>query len=384
MVVCRMNFSYIILAYLSLFALSLIDNGRGPAYPDILNTFSIGPSLGSYIFSLASFSSLAVSLTSKYWLARFGAVNSTKFSLALMGVSSWGLAYSGDLKSYKLLLFFSASLGVSLAILTITMNILVARGATIETRRRLFSGLHAVYGFSSFVAPAILSALVTYTYDWKTYFYLVGFIPLIVLFLSMTVHRAKKSSGDEQMVRSGIKKRTRVLYGLLFGSYVSAEITLSSRLPYYLQSAEDYSPVEANEALSIFFGGLLVGRLLFAIKHFDVKSKTLMYISLISSCIIFALGTNVDARFMPVLGFTCSFFFPTAMNYLNENFEEKSEFMTTSIMLSIGLMLSFMHWGFGLIAEVKGVAFAFYLIPLFFIFSFICLKISKKSSNQLI
>ena len=47
---------------MSLFALGLVDNARGPVFPDILKEFSLTDTVGSLFFLVASFASLVHNL----------------------------------------------------------------------------------------------------------------------------------------------------------------------------------------------------------------------------------------------------------------------------------------------------------------------------------
>ena len=92
-----MKWNLIILAYLALFALSLLDNGRSPSYHAILRDLQIGPAKGSYLFTVASFISLIVNLSASKWLPKVGPVRAIQFALLLLALSGVSMYFTGIL-----------------------------------------------------------------------------------------------------------------------------------------------------------------------------------------------------------------------------------------------------------------------------------------------
>ena len=377
-----MNWRFIALAYLSLFALSLLDNGRSPTYNAILQDLSIGPAKGSYIFSVASFISLIVNLTAAKWLPRLGPVVSTRISLTLMAVSGFVMYLTGVQASYTLLIISSIFLGLGLAICTITMNVLVIKGSTNTTRKRLFSGLHAIYGLSSLLAPFILAFLIKNGGDWKVYFVVSGVAAFIVILLTRKTETLPPEDPKQQKSNQDVPLKFRVLFGLLLGAYVASELVISTRLPYYLNTVLKYDEITSGYYLSVFFLSLCAGRVLFSLKSFNYKSENLMIFSHITTMICFFLGLYIHPLFLALCGFTMSYAFPMGMDFLVETFKEKSDYMITSVMTWIGVMLASMHFLFGLVNEAYGADIALLLCPMLTIIALSALIIFLKSDRS--
>jgi fucose permease len=376
-----MKWNLIILAYLALFALSLLDNGRSPSYHSILNDLKIGPAKGSYIFTVASFISLLVNITATKWLPKIGPVKGTQASLILLVLSGISMYFTGITKSYALLIASAALMGLGIALCTICMNILITKGATLELRKKLFSGLHAIYGVSSFAAPFILTLIIKLGGDWKVYFLTAGLVPLIILFTTSKTKSIQVSDPKESSFETGVKLKNRILFGMLFGCYVGSELVLSSRIPYYLQSYLEYDSDLAGSYLSLFFLSLTAGRVLFSFKTFNVKSEKLLIISFSSSILIFVLGRFVHPLFLSLSGLTMSYAFPMAMDYLVSVFERKSDYMITSVMTWIGVILGIVHFGFGVLNEQFGAQNAIFLSPILGFIALSSLIIFLKSDR---
>ena len=372
------------MAYLALFALSLLDNGRSPSYHAILRDLQIGPAKGSYLFTVASFISLIVNLSASKWLPKVGPVRAIQFALLLLALSGVSMYFTGYFASYPLLIVTAALLGLGLALCTICMNILVTKGSIPKYRKKLFSGLHAIYGVSSFAAPFILTLILKLGGDWKIYFLVASVIPIIVLLSTNSKNTVKLEEEKSTSFEKGVALKYRILFGLIFGCYVGSELVLSSRIPYYLQNFLSYNSDKAGSYLSIFFLSLSAGRILFSFKTFNFKSQSMLLFSFISSILIFILGRFVHPIFLSLTGLTMSYAFPMALDYLVTVFGNKSDYMITSVMTWIGVILAIVHFAFGLINETFGPQYAIFLSPALILISTTSLIIFLKSDKSLL
>ena len=148
-----MRSSYIIFSFLSLFIFGLIDNARGPIYPKVIEAFGISNSLSSWIFTLTSLVSFLITLASPRWLKRMGAVKASKAAIAFHGLALIVMGASSIYaQSFSLFLVASAILGLAMGIQSVTLNLIISRVSTPLNGRKLFSGLHAMYGAASFLS----------------------------------------------------------------------------------------------------------------------------------------------------------------------------------------------------------------------------------------
>ena len=375
-----MNYLFIVFANLTLVALSLIDNGRGPAYPDILNFFGIEPSVGSWMFSLATIFSLLTYLTARFWLPRLGALNGARTGLVFLGISSGLLAISGHTAELQLLFISSCVMGIGVGLTSATMNLLLIRGTLPEVRRKYLSGLHAIYGLSSLMAPLTLSGFLLLGFSWIAFFWFTTALCFVILAASYSSKSTNSDTGEDKATLKKGPVAAKLLICAMLGLYVSSEIALSSRLPLYLKLQHDMSIEVAGNYLSLFFLFLMCGRLLFAFKHFNISNERLMSLALISSLSLFGLGHFVHPLFYPLIGFANGPFFPTAIDTISKRYKESSDDMITWAFAAIGMIMSVMHIGFGQITTLYGIETAFLLIPLLTLFSlaFLSVLILKK------
>ncbi len=357
-----MRISYIVFCYSTLFILGFIDNSRGPLYPEFLNYFQVNPGKGSLIFSLASFMGFIATISSKWWLGLLGAINSTRVALVIHSVACliMGLAPADN---FYLFLFAAVLFGTGVGIETICLNLILAVSTDKTKRRRVLSGLHAMYGIASFAAPFFISLLKTRSENFQDIFLYVSVFPILIL---ITTFRLKPLNiSKESSDPFSLPLKHMLTLGVMMGFYVSSEIVLSSRLVFYIESLDIMDKVMSKNMLTLFFLGLLSGRVLFTFKHFDIDNRKLLIMSIAASLLVTLVGISFYPPLLVLNGFTLSYFFPTALDMLGEHFHEHLDIIMSRVFIGVGALLFIVHWGFGLLTETFGISISIWLIPVF-------------------
>lgn len=363
------HWAFVLLAYLTLLSQSILDNARGPAYPNILESFNINASRGAYLFAWASFAGLVAQISARWWLPRIEVVIGSMISLFLMGVGSF-LFGKADQVGLWLLDTSSVIMGLGMGAANVTMNLLIARGTPLSHRRQFYAGLHSVYGLGSLSAPLLLAFYLSGTNTWSGFFIWLMILPLLTLaYALVSQNELKHESVDlklpKKVLSAPAPKISRLAYGLVFGFYVAAEIVVSSRLVIYLTSGHSIDIDKARLALSSFFLALLAGRLLFTIVPVKGASQRWLLGSCAATLLVYLLARTVNPLFMALTGLTMSYFYPVAMDWLSKKFPQGLEWMTASVLTSVSVMLIIMHLGFGYVSDALGIEMAMALVPLF-------------------
>ena len=365
--------------------MGLLDNTRGPSYPKILEAFQITTAMGSWIFTIASIAGLFVNLSAKWWLGYINPIRGIEISLIFLGAGALFTGLSPNLPFPLISLYLSSFLlGIGISSCGVVMNILIAQGSSEKYRRQAFAGLHSTYGIASFFAPFLLYLSSLFILKWNQHFMVISLVPFIFLFITifMAKDEKKKNRAKRQKLIAPINLKHRVVFGIMFGCYVASEIIVSSRLVIYIQNSQKLPQESGSQMLSLFFFLLMLGRLSFAFIPIKTKSHRLLSISLISTIIFFLAGVFIHHWILPLTGITMSFFFPVGMSWLGEQFKTGLEFMTATVMTSIGITLIIVHFLFGIISSHFGIETAFWLVPTCSIISLISLLIIKSQSFQ--
>jgi len=367
------RFSYIFLAYSSLFILGFIDNARGPFYPEFLNHFDILDNIGSYIFSLASLASFVTTVLTKKWFMKLGLIKSSRLFLAVQALSVLCIALSGKFHSFYLMLFASALFGMAVGGLGICNNLLVSKGANPVRLRQFFSGLHSMYGLASICAPILVSWSLQNQISWADFFYFFALIALVPFIYSFTVKSVEKKNMQDKSIAIAPRGLSIIVF-ILFGFYVASEIVISSRLVIYLQTYHKMDKSQSASYLTYFFIFLLIGRLLVSIRSWKISNNILLNISVILSFIMVVLGLYLHPFFLTLTGLTMSYFFPCATSLLSEKFPTLLEDLMTKLMTGINISLFIMHWLFGQISTSFGIQSAMHMSLVYLLIVFILLK----------
>lgn len=391
-----MNWFYIITAYLSLLCLGLIDNSRGPAYPDILNFFGITTSIGSWMFALVTLASLVASILSKFWIPRLGVIKGIRSALIIQSIATFGLGLSGHYPAplgVHLLFIFSFIFGLSSGMFSISMNLMVVKGSLPHYRRKALNGLHSMYGISSFLAPLVMTLFVEQGSDWRMCFKVLALMPLLVLALSFIIKRRvlKKNPELNEVMAAAqvaakehqkfIPLKDHVYMAAIFAMGVCAEISLSTQTVFFARSAFHYPQAEASFFLSLFFLLMLAGRLMFSIFHFPRGGRFWPTVSVVSTFVFFLAGLFIHPIALSLCGLTISIFYPCSMDWLGEAYSDGLEKIIPSVNIGVGIMLVTMHWGIGQLSSKIGIQYALLVGPIALVIAFFLLSCSRAKQR---
>lgn len=357
-----MQWPYIIFCYLSLFFLGFIDNSRGALYPEFLDFFQINSLQGALIFSLASLMGLIATIFTKWWLRVIGAINATRLGLLLHASSCVIMSFT-PADSYPLFLFAALLFGTGVGIETVALNIIIGYTTTNEYRRRVFAGLHSMYGIASVISPFLAGQLIHYDISFQIFYFILSIPPFLVFLGTLKLKRL--SIVKVETKEFILPRKLIVLLGLLMGCYVASEILVSSRLVFYIKELNLMSVENAKYLLTLFFTGLLFGRLAITLFHFSISSLNLLKLSMFLTLAISLIGILFYPPLLALTGLSMSVFFPTAMDYLGDIFGENFDIIMSKVFIAVGGLLFFIHWFFGFITEIFSIHFAIWILPVF-------------------
>lgn len=385
------HWGFVVLAYFTLLAQSLIDNGRGPAYPDILLTFNLNSTSGAKLFALASFAGLFASLSAKWWLPKLELIKGSIISLSLMTVGCFLFGRSANVGVW-LLDFSSFLMGLGMGGANICMNLLIAKGTPQTHRRQFYAGLHSVYGLGSLSAPLLLSFYLSVTTEktWGDFYQYLCLLPATILLIALIKYSAlnKLKVSTEEVIKAKkiyqapVSLLMRLAYGAVFGFYVASEVIISSRLVYYLNEGHKLPITESRMALSLFFLALLAGRLLFTVISIKGASYRWLIFSCLTTIVLYLISRVFYPPILALSGLSMSYFYPVAMDWLSKTFDEGLEWMTASVLTNVSVFLVVMHLGFGYVTDKLNIEAAMAIVPVLLFFTIILVIILEKKNRK--
>lgn len=372
---------------MSLFALGLIDNSRGPVFPDVLKEFKLSDTSGSFFFLISSLASVAHNYTFRTFLANTSPSR-------LVGIYTLIMAGGGLLisiaQTYPVMLIACAILGVGFGGLGVGQNAAVQE-APRKYRSRSMGLLHGMYGISSFAAPLLIAGLSVI--GWR-FALAVVCLPavaagLIVIGESLIRHlrnksrsTAKRASHGPVVVNDGVNdgaaepnetvplseaqaRRASRTVAIVVGLFVVAEISISSRLNLLATREWGVSTESANGWLAAYFAAMTMARLSLGIFPLPIATKSILKWSALSTVPLLLLaflplGLNPELRLVSLIafGFPIALGYPSAMTRIAEIFGPYAQSVTSQCVLYQAGAAMLMHFALGWGADLLGLTVA--------------------------
>jgi MFS transporter, FHS family, glucose/mannose:H+ symporter len=371
----------IFFAFSSLFLLGLADNIRGPLFPEILNYFDLSSGTGSFIFATTSAAAFIASFVSTEYLKRFSISSLLSSSVVLMSI---GLLIMGLSDQFSMLLSGSFVFGLSFGFMGVSQNLLVTENVSLENQSKALSGLHAMYGFASFIAPQVASFAVLKFGIWRSAFVVVSVLCLVFFLIQILIRPEPRfavilKSSAGVIKKSQISKKSLILIGGVLSFYVVAEILIGTRLAQYMHVYFKMDLIQSSQYVTCFFLFLLLGRLFFAFKKIKLSLKKQMNISLASSLILLILGLKIHPFFLVLVGLGMSPYYPLSIAYISEYAGLETRLFVTFAMGLQSLAVIAMHLGVGYLTDHLGLFYAFGVGLFALVLSWLCLNYHPKS-----
>lgn len=363
----------ILISYTSLFVFGLSDNIRGPLFPEILKEFNVSDSMGSLMFALSSLSGFMASHFARHILRIFDRRSILQGACLGMTIALIGLSLAPN---FYVFLALSVLFGVTSGIIGLIPNVLVPLGSPPEKKQQLLSGLHAMYGVASLLAPMLVAAVSLLAGNWRHTFALVAIAPLSLFFYSFhkshhSHHEKPKKSIEEHKASKKKNFKAQIFLAFMVSFAVAAEVMISSRLALYMRRVWDYNLEMSSLYVTYFFIALLLGRLLFTGVKFNRSIRFQLSVCLFLTACCLGLGLLVHPLFLAVAGFSIAPFYPLAIALISSEFPHDLDTAVSYMMATDSMMLALMHVLIGKLSDSYGIHHAIFAGIFFLCLSFI-------------
>ena len=211
----------------------------------------------------------------------------------------------------------------------------------------------------------------------------VGFVLLLKVKVPRLENGSKESDGTSDgklSFRDVIKNKAFLLFVLMFGFYFIAEHGILNWLVLYCTDEFAFSQGKASVYLSLFFGGMTLGRLVLApivqklgtsksLKVFGGVGAALYVAGLVgAACFgLFAQGGAVSAVLLYVLafsGFIISIVYPMMVMFIRSFFDESVISTATGTVISVATLFDIgFNMIFGKLADKVGFTYIILILP---------------------
>ncbi|HVG59376.1 MAG TPA: MFS transporter [Hyalangium sp.] len=327
----RSTTTLLVLAYLAFISLGLPDAVHGVAWPSLRDSFNLPqPLLGALLAVAAAAYFLSGILAGKLMQALgIGGLLAGSTVLVTVGILSYSVAPA-------FVLFFLAApvVGFGSGAIDAALNTYAARNFS----PKHMSWLHAAYAAGATTGPAIMTAVLSGGASWRVGYAVVG-VTLGTLALAFIAARKRWEAGpsEQQVVLdapgnvgplpldkppvgtlAALRSGRVWLQVVIFCLYTGIEVSAGQWSYTLLIEDRGLSSTAAGTWVAIYWGGLLVGRLVlgFAVERIgQVTLLRLATLGVLLFSVLFAIpGLKVGVVALPLLSFSLASIFPGLMS----------------------------------------------------------------------
>lgn len=344
--------------FLSFFIFGFMDNVRGPTLPPLLRELSFSYSQGGTIVFGAFLGFLMATLLTGILADLLG----NKIILIIAGIClTVGTFIFSISSSFGLLFGAMLIVGLGTGAIEVGGNALIVELHS-KNRGRYLNLLAVFHGIGALIVPILAGQLLEADYSWRQVHQFSLALPILLGLFFVVVRYPRRPATpangfDWAAVRhQGFTSKMRWYY-LLLGSYVACEISLSTWLVEFLQQTRNFSVSLSTLYLSLFFGGLMTGRLVGSVIVERVGYLSAILVSMVGAVFCLAIGIFGPvtlAFFMPLSGLFLALVFPTTTAAVSDLHRENTSTILGLTFTFAGLGGALGPWIVGLASDQFG------------------------------
>jgi fucose permease len=317
----------IVIIYLAFIGLGLPDSLLGSAWPVMHIDLGAADSSAGIASLLITLCTIVSSLFSGRVIAKFGTGRLAAVSTLVTALSLFGMSFSNSL---WLTCALAIPFGLGAGSVDAGLNGYVAENLEV----RHMNWLHSFWGLGAAVGPVILSLWIAVG-SWRGGYRTVGGLQLMLALVLLFSLPLWKRSGGEKAQQESVRHATpfRKLFRLpgaiaaflSFLFYCALETTVGLWGATYLVGVQGMKPGSAAGVVSLYYAGIMLGRLAGGFLNAKLPQKRLMRIGtaiivLGVAALILPLGQIVASAGLLLIGLGCAPIYPGLMHETPENF----------------------------------------------------------------
>jgi MFS transporter, FHS family, glucose/mannose:H+ symporter len=331
--------------YLSLFLMSFFMMLASPILLDIGKTFKVSPENMNLIITFFMAGEIIGILALMFLIRKFNKVNVNIWAYAAFIPTLIGLFLTTSLIFFYILYFIS---GCLFGIIFMNANLSMLEG-DVENKDSVVNLGHGFFAIGALTSPLIASDLINRQINWRIIYLIAMGIVVISLFTHIFTARNKLAGLPVKEKAVSLKEffshREKNIYMLftviLMMFYVMSEVTIFSWAPTFFRVEKLFDLNSASVIISIFWIGILVGRLIISFLSYKFKAGTLLLaLSIISIAglfiAIFPNGQNINYIGAGLIGLGFSGIPPLLISTAGKIFGSGRDF-SLSILFVVGI-----------------------------------------------
>ena len=288
----------LIVIYIVFVSLGLPDSLFGAAWPVTHKDFGIAENFASYYGIITGVCTGGVSFIAGKMLRKFGTAKVTLVSTFLTAAALVGMSFSPNIIVFMI---FTVILGYGAGAIDTGLNNFIS----LHYEARHMNWLHCCWGLGVTISPLIMSAFLSEELSsWRMGYRVVALLQLsitFIIFFSLKkwdkVEKSIASKEDNAEAGSGklldlLKIKGVITSILSMGLYCGMEFSLGTWGASYAVNTFLIAPDEAAKWVSLYFGGIMLGRVIAGFASMKFNDKTLIRAGIVTALlgiIVFAL-----------------------------------------------------------------------------------------------
>ncbi len=323
--------SILVVIYIVFISLGLPDSLFGVSWPVVHTEFGIVESFASFYSIVTGVCSGGASFLAGVLLRKFGTAKVTLISIIFTAIGLTGISFAPNI---WVMMIFSVVLSYGAGAIDTGLNNYVS----LHYESRHMNWLHCFWGVGVTLSPLIMSFfLKNGVGNWRSGYRTIAFIQLcIALIVAFSLKKWKtdntKDTKDEKENAKGALKEIFKIKGVVTsvlsqGFYCSMEFLIGTWGATYLVNCYSYAPDVAAKWVSLYYGGIMLGRLISGFISIKADDKTLIRVGIITAFIgmvILAcpLGTT-SVMGLLLIGVGFGPIFPSILHSVPDRFGER-------------------------------------------------------------
>jgi len=357
----------IALIYLAFIGLGLPDSLLGAAWPVMhlqIGTQFENAGLITMVFASGTVIS---SLLSDRVTRRLGAGLATAIGLLVLGAAIFGVSTAN---TFWVVMLWAVPHGLASGTIDAALNNYVAR----HYSGRYMSWLHCFWGVGAIISPYIMGYALAASHGWQRGYFTVSLAQVaiaVIIFASLPLWRKKGGGVPPAEERSKAMPLRQVLQirgvkpaMLAFFAYCAAEATTMLWATSYLVFQRGIAEDIAARHASLFFWGIMSGRLLGGFISDKIGDRNMIrgsVVIMLTAIIMIALPVEPDKISLAglvIFGLGCATVYPSIIHSAPSNFgEENSRAIIGVLMAAAYTGSTLMPPLLGQIARLTGIGF---------------------------
>lgn len=344
-----------------------MDNIRGVLIPSIQAAFQVDYTSLAWIVLISILGYITATFSGGPLIDRLGQKKVIFIGFCGLGFGAFGIAYAWN---YTLLLLCIYFMGYGTGSINIGAST-IAPILFIKNQAIMMNLLHFFYGLGAAIGPRYAGIMLAANFLWRdVYHYSLLILTILgIYFLFCRFPKVEKQESQQKLsYRQIISDKNIILFALILGFYVAAEIGIANWLVTYLQQGKAVEPLKSASYLSAFFLVFTLGRFVggFIAERLGYMYSIILYISMALGCLALGIfGGNYFIFMISASGFFFSIVYPTMMALLIKTFNQGINSIISFVITASSLINMMGNWLVGKINDFWGVRVGFYLIPFY-------------------